>query len=88
MAIAANSLTLADYAQMSNSPLVAGVSWSLIEANNVLQDIHLVTNNSLVVNGARFEGNLPTVNWSPDQRRGRDDQRHTNRVPRASLRHS
>lgn len=63
MAIAANTVTLADYAQMANSPLVASVGWSLIEANNVLQDVPLQTRKSLVANGARFEGNLPTVNW-------------------------
>jgi hypothetical protein len=65
MAIAAGTVTLADYALMSNSPLVQAVSYSLIEAEHVLQDMPLQTNASLLVNGARFEGNLPSVNWSP-----------------------
>jgi hypothetical protein len=32
--------------------------------DNVLQDMPFVTKKSLIINGARFEGNLPTVNWS------------------------
>lgn len=65
MAIAAGTVTLADYALMSNSPLVQRVSYSLIEAGMIAQDIPLVNKKSMIVNGARFEGNLPTVNWSP-----------------------
>lgn len=64
MAIGAGTLTLADYAQMSNNPLVQRVTYSLINYANVLQDVPLVAKKSLIVNGARFEGNLPTVNWS------------------------
>lgn len=65
MAIAANTVTLADYAQMANSPLVRNVGYSLIQSGNILQDMPLITKKSLTVNGARFEGNLPTVNWRP-----------------------
>lgn len=64
MAIATNSVTLADYALLSNSPLVQRVAFSLIENGSVLQDIPFITKKSLIVNGTRFEGNLPTVNWS------------------------
>src|SRR6266568_4603986 len=64
MAIATNTVSLADYALMSNSPLIQKVTYSLILYANVIQDIPLVEKKSLVVNGARFEGNLPTVNWS------------------------
>lgn len=64
MAIAAGTVTLADYALMSNSPLIQAVTYSLIDYGNVLQDVPLLTKKSLVVNGTRFEGNLPTVNWS------------------------
>lgn len=64
MAIASGSVTLADYALMSNSPLVQAVTYSLILYSNVLQDIPLQEKKSLIINGARFEGNLPTVNWS------------------------
>lgn len=64
MAIAAGTVTLADYAQMSDSPLVRGISYSLIYNGSVIQDIPLVSKKSFTINGARFEGNLPTVNWS------------------------
>src|SRR5579871_6272655 len=64
MSIASGTVTLADYALMSNSPLVQAVTYSLIENGNVLQDIPLVSKKSFTINGARFEGNLPTVNWS------------------------
>lgn len=65
MAIASGTITLADYAQMSNAPLVQAVSMSLINYGNVLQDVPLLNKKSLIANGTRFEGNLPTVNWSP-----------------------
>lgn len=64
MAIAAGTVTLADYAQMSNNPLVRAISYSLIDNGSVISDIPLVTKKSFTVNGARFEGNLPSVNWS------------------------
>ncbi len=64
MAIGAGTITLADYALMSNSPLVQRVSFSLIENGSALQDIPLITKKSLIVNGTRFEGNLPSVNWA------------------------
>lgn len=64
MAIGAGTVTLADYAQMSNSPLVQAVTYSLILYSNVLQDVPLQNKKSLIINGARFEGNLPSVNWS------------------------
>jgi hypothetical protein len=63
MAIGAGTVTLADYALLSNQPLVQAVSMSLIDYGNVIQDIPLVTKQSLQVNGTRWEGNLPTPNW-------------------------
>src|SRR2546421_3850317 len=65
MAIGAGTQTLADYVQYSNNPLVQKVTWSLIQNDNVLQDVPLLNNKSMTVVGARFEGNLPTVNWAP-----------------------
>jgi hypothetical protein len=64
MAIATNSLTLADYALMSNNPLVRAISYSLILYANIIQDVPLMDKKSLIANGTRFEGNLPSVNWS------------------------
>jgi hypothetical protein len=64
MAIGAGTVTLADYALMSNQPLVQAVTMSLIDYGNVLQDVQMITKPSLTINGRRFEGNLPTVTWS------------------------
>jgi len=64
MAIAAASVSLAEYALMSNNPLVQAVTYSLILNGSVMQDIPLVTKKTLIANGVRFEGNLPTVTWS------------------------
>lgn len=64
MPINPGTLTLADYALLSNQPLIQSVSYSLILYSNVLQDVPLATKASLIANGVRFEGNLPTVNWS------------------------
>src|SRR6266700_7959404 len=64
MAIGAGTVTLADYALMSNSPLIQRVAFSLIDNGSVLQDIPFITKKSLIVNGTRFEGNLPSVNWA------------------------
>lgn len=64
MAIGAGTVTLADYALMSNQPLIQAVTWSLLQYGNIMQDCPLINNDSLIANGVRFEGNLPTVNWS------------------------
>ncbi len=64
MAIGAGTMTLADYALLSNQPLVQAVSMSLIDYGNVVQDIPLITKKSLIVNGTRWEGNVPVPNWS------------------------
>lgn len=65
MAVSTSAVSLATYAQMSNNPLVAAFAYSLIAAGNLLQDIPLTTNASLIATGARFDGgNSPTVNWA------------------------
>ncbi len=64
MTIAANSLSLADYALNANDPLVRAITYSLILYSNIMQDVPLTNKRSLIANGVRFEGNLPTVNWS------------------------
>lgn len=59
-----NSLTLSEYAMMSNDPLVRKVTYSLLEMGNVLQDIPLTNAQTMLANGVRFLGaNLPGVNW-------------------------
>lgn len=51
-----NSLTLADYALMSNSPQVQKISTSMLMFGNVLQDIPLTDYNSMIATGVRFIG--------------------------------
>ena len=65
MAVATQAVNLAQYAQMSNNPLIMAVTDSLIDYGNIAADIPLFTRASLIANGARWEGNLPTVNWRP-----------------------
>lgn len=66
MAVDANALNLAQYALLSNSPLVRRVVFSLHEMGSLLQDIPLVTQQTLIANGVRFAGAnaLPTPNWA------------------------
>lgn len=65
MAVDSAALTLAQYALMSNNPLIQRVSYSLLEEDSVLNDIPLITNPTMVVNGSRFQGDsLPEVNWA------------------------
>lgn len=65
MAVATQAVNLAQYAQMSNNPMIMAVTDSLIDYGNVAVDIPMYTQASLIANGARWEGNLPTVNWRP-----------------------
>ncbi len=64
MTISTSAVNLADYALTSNNPAVRAVAYSLILYSNVFQDVPLINKKSLIANGTRFEGNLPTVNWS------------------------
>ena len=65
MAISTNALTMAQFAIMSNSPLVQAVTFSLINNGSIMaRDIPFADKASLIVNGVRWEGNLPTVGWS------------------------
>lgn len=65
MAISTNALTMAQYALMSNSPMVEAVTSSLIDAGSIMaRDIPFANKASLIANGVRWEGSLPTVNWS------------------------
>ncbi len=60
-----NVTTLADYALNSNQPLIQRVAMSLIDYGDVKQDVPIINKKTLIQNGTRFEGNLPTVNWTP-----------------------
>jgi hypothetical protein len=65
MTIAAGTFTLADYALYSTEPKVQAITMSLIDYGNVIQDVPMVTKQSLIQAGVRFEGNLPAINWVP-----------------------
>lgn len=64
MSIDSNAYSLSDYALNSNSPLVRAISYSLIMNDNIIQDLPLLTKKTMIANGVRFEGNLPSVNWA------------------------
>ena len=65
MAISTNALTMAQAAIMSNAPLVQAVTFSLIDNGSILaRDIPFIPKQTLIANGVRWEGSLPTVGWS------------------------
>lgn len=64
MAVSANAVTLAQYAMMSNDPLVQVITYGLLQNAIVMQDIPILTKSSLTVNGVRWTGSLPSVNWA------------------------
>lgn len=56
---------MAQYALLANEPLVEAVTYSLIDNGSIMaRDIPFANKQTLIANGVRFEGNLPTVNWS------------------------
>lgn len=66
MAILTGTMNMAQWALLSNEPLVEAVTFSLIDNGSVMaRDIPWTNKATLVANGVRFEGNLPTPNWSP-----------------------
>jgi hypothetical protein len=58
-------LSLVDWYQSSNEPLVKEIAFSMIEAGNIFQDIPLITNATLLANGSRVIGGLPAPHWTP-----------------------
>jgi hypothetical protein len=78
LSVDANSLTLTDYALMSNSPLIQKISFSLLTMGMVLQDVPMRQYKSMLSNGARYDGtSMPTINW----RRLNDGYTVTKAVP-------
>ena len=63
MTVSSSAYSLAQWAAMSNDPLVQAVTFSLIDQGTAMADIPFVSKKSFRVNGVRWEGNLPTVNW-------------------------
>jgi hypothetical protein len=65
VAVATGSVTMGQWATLSNEPLVQAVTWSLVESGSVIaRDIPFSNNESLYVNGVRFEGGLPAIKWA------------------------
>ena len=65
MAVQTGSVTMAQWASLSNEPIVRSVTWSLVDMGSVLaRDIPFVDQESLYVNGVRFEGGLPAIKWA------------------------
>lgn len=58
-----SALSMAQYAIMSNDPMVKAVTFSLLDMGTALTDIPFVNKKTLIANGVRWEGNLPSVNW-------------------------
>lgn len=63
MAIDPQALTLAEWAHMSNDPLVMKITESLHKTLNILQDIPMVTADEMTMQGVRYIDSLPTVTW-------------------------
>lgn len=62
----ANALNMAQYAVMSNDPLVQRVTYALIDNGSIMaRDIPFVNKSSLIAQGVRWTGGLPTVAWVP-----------------------
>jgi len=59
----ANALTMAQYAVLSNNPMVQAVTFSLLDMGTAMTDIPFVNKKTLIANGVRWEGNLPTPSW-------------------------
>jgi hypothetical protein len=65
MAVSSAALNLAQYANLSNDPLVRAVTNSLRDHGSVLTDLPIRTNPSMKAKGVRWTGDLPTVDWVP-----------------------
>jgi hypothetical protein len=71
MAVQSGSVTMAQQAALTNEPLVQGITMSLVDAGSVMaRDIPFRTQESLFVNGVRFEGGLPAITWAQVNQEG------------------
>jgi hypothetical protein len=57
-----NVLSLSEWGDLSNDRMVKKITYSLLEKYNVLQDIPIMTQATMVMNGMRFLNNLPGSN--------------------------
>lgn len=61
--IQSTALSFAQYAVQSNDPLVQEVIFSLLDIGTAMTDIPFISKATMVMNGVRWNGNLPSVNW-------------------------
>lgn len=61
--IQSSALSFGQYAVMSNDPLVQEIVFSLLDIGTAMTDIPFVNKATLIANGVRWNGNLPSVNW-------------------------
>lgn len=65
MAVASTALSLSQWAIQANNPAVQAVTFSLIDNGSIMaRDIPFAAKKSLIANGVRWQGSLPTVNWA------------------------
>jgi hypothetical protein len=64
MAGDANSISLFNWAAESNDPMVMAVTDSIYQSGNVLQDIPVMTDASLIQKGVRMIGGYPVPTWT------------------------
>jgi hypothetical protein len=65
MAVSSSAYSMLEWANLSNSPLVKAVTYSLRKAGSIMTDIPFVNKQTLLQNGVRFSGGLPVVDWVP-----------------------
>lgn len=63
MTVSASAMSMLEWANLSNSPLVKAVTYSLRNAGSIMTDVPFVNSQSLIQNGVRFTGGLPTIDW-------------------------
>ncbi len=61
--ISTSAMSFAQYAVQSNDPMVKAITFSLLDMGNAMADIPFLNKKSLIANGVRWIGNLPSVNW-------------------------
>jgi len=63
MTVSSSALSMLEWANLSNAPLVKAVTYSLRKAGSIMTDVPFVNSATLLQNGVRFTGGLPTVDW-------------------------
>lgn len=62
--ISTSAMNMAQYAILSNDPMVRSVTFSLLDMGAAMTHVPFINKKTLIQNGVRWEGNLPTVSWT------------------------